>query len=159
MEECYPDPEYRARVAEFMRSCRDGWMDIRMRTRDGRDVETSWANIRLSDDTRVGIGIDITERKRPEAALRDAARPKDESLPTRAQGLRNPLAPIRNAVQVLKSKDWPDPDLAWGRDVIERQAEQMARLLDDLLDVSRITRGKLELRPSRVGLASLVESA
>jgi PAS domain S-box-containing protein len=67
MEACYPDPEYRRRVDEFMESCRDGWMDIRMRTRDDLEVETMWANIRLSDQTRVGIGIDITDRKRDEA--------------------------------------------------------------------------------------------
>jgi len=50
-----------------MDSCRDGWMDIRMRTRDDREIETMWANIRLSDQTQVGIGIDITDRKRDEA--------------------------------------------------------------------------------------------
>ena len=54
-------------VNEFMDSCRDGWMDIRMRTRDDREIETMWANIRLSDQTQVGIGIDITDRKRDEA--------------------------------------------------------------------------------------------
>ncbi len=72
MEECYPDPSYRERVERFMQSCQPGWMDIRMRARDGRDVETSWANIQLTDGTRVGIGIDITERKRAEEALHRA---------------------------------------------------------------------------------------
>jgi PAS domain S-box-containing protein len=67
MEACYPDAEYRKHVSEFMDSCRDGWMDIRMRSRDEREVETMWANIRLSDQTLVGIGIDITDRKRDEA--------------------------------------------------------------------------------------------
>jgi PAS domain S-box-containing protein len=67
MEACYPDPDYRKHVSEFMDSCRGGWMDIRMRTRDDREVETMWANIRLSDQTLVGIGIDITDRKRDEA--------------------------------------------------------------------------------------------
>ena len=74
MEACYPDPEYRHAVQAFMDSCADRWMDLRMRTRDGREVETSWANIRLSDDTRVGIGIDITERKQTEERLREADR-------------------------------------------------------------------------------------
>jgi PAS domain S-box-containing protein len=69
MEACYFDPAYREQVRQFMESCRDGWMDIRMRTRDGRDIETSWANLRLSDGTQVGIGIDITERKQAEAKL------------------------------------------------------------------------------------------
>ena len=70
MQECYPDPAYREDVARFMRTCRDGWMDIRMRTRDQRDIETSWANVRLSDRTQVGIGIEITARKRDEEAVR-----------------------------------------------------------------------------------------
>ena len=70
MQECYPDPEYREDVARFMQTCREGWMDIRMRTRDQRDIETSWANVRLSDRTQVGIGIDITARKRDEEAVR-----------------------------------------------------------------------------------------
>jgi CheY-like chemotaxis protein/two-component sensor histidine kinase len=76
-----------------------------------------------------------------------------------AHELRNPLAPIRNAVQVLRLKEESDPDLKWAHEVIERQVRQMARLLDDLLDVSRITRNKLELRQETVGLASVVESA
>src|SRR5205807_8022842 len=98
MEECYPDPAYRAEMWEYMRSCRDGWLDVRMRTRDGRDLETSWANVRLADGTQVGIGLDITDRKRFEAALRDADRRKDEFLATLAHELRNPLAPIRTAL-------------------------------------------------------------
>jgi PAS domain S-box-containing protein len=294
MEQCYPDPMYRAQVGEFMQSCRDGWMDLRMRKRDGGDVETSWANIRLSDNTQVGIGIDITDRKRAEQALRvseerlnlalDAAglglwdwnvgsgevlwnthhetifgytpgqprrsyrdfanrlppeelaqveagfrralqegrefrfehrviwpdgttrwvesfgrfyndpdgkplrsvgvlldvterkqaeealrrlnaelqladRRKDDFLATLAHELRNPLAPIRNAVQVFKAKGPPDPELMRCRDLIDRQVGHMVRLLEDLLDVSRITRNKLELRKSRVSLAAVVESA
>jgi PAS domain S-box-containing protein len=72
MEECYPDPVHREEIREFMESCREGWMDIRMTTRDGRQIETSWANIRLSDNTRVGIGIDITHRTEAESALRES---------------------------------------------------------------------------------------
>jgi PAS domain S-box-containing protein len=77
MEECYPDPAYRKQVQEFMQSCRDGWMDIRIRTRSGQNLETSWANIRLSDGTQVGIGLDITDRKRYEHSLKEADRRKD----------------------------------------------------------------------------------
>jgi PAS domain S-box-containing protein len=65
MAEIYPDPDYRAEVAAFMDS-RSGWMDIRMRTRDGAELETMWANVALSDDRRVGIGLDISKRKRAE---------------------------------------------------------------------------------------------
>ncbi|HET7499237.1 MAG TPA: ATP-binding protein [Candidatus Eisenbacteria bacterium] len=327
MEEIYPDPAYRRQVLDFMESCREGWMDVRMRTRDGRTIETSWANIRLSDDTRVGIGIDITERKRAEVALRtrnrrlrllfeaaavtltsddpdamlhalfakirpelaldgywnymldesgttlllasyegappdvmreadrvplgqgvngkvavtrhpivrtrvqessdgedgvaralglralichplaagdrligtltlasrsrdtfepdelefaeticqhvtlayerirhvrelkESGRMKDEFLATLAHELRNPLAPIRNAADILKQHGPRDPELVWARQVIERQAEHLSRLVDDLLDVSRITRGKIELRRERIPVSVIVSSA
>jgi PAS domain S-box-containing protein len=327
MDEIYPDPAYRATVLEFMESCREGWMDVRMRARDGRTIETSWAAIRLSDDTRVGIGIDITERKRVEHALRtrnrrlrllweatgitltgddpdtmlhglfakirpelsldgywnyivdesgdalvlksyegaapdamrraervsvgagvngrvaatrhplvgthvlrstdpeeefarslgirayichplvagervlgtltlasrtrdtfepdelefaeticqhvtlayerirhvrelkESGRMKDEFLATLAHELRNPLAPIRNAAHILKQHGPRDPELVWARQVIDRQAEHLSRLVDDLLDVSRITRGKIELRRERIAVSVIVSSA
>jgi PAS domain S-box-containing protein len=66
MDECYPDPGYRERIRAFMESSPSEWLDIRMRTRAGRFVETSWANIKISDDGQIGIGIDITERKHAE---------------------------------------------------------------------------------------------
>jgi len=92
-------------------------------------------------------------------ALRDADRRKDEFVATLAHELRNPLAPIRNAVQLLITKGPQDPELDWARAVIDRQAQTMARLLDDLLDVSRISRNDLELRRSSVDLAAAVDSA
>jgi len=102
---------------------------------------------------------DNTSRKETEAALREADRRKDEFLATLAHELRNPLAPIRNAVQILKAKGPPDPELRWGREVIDRQVQVMARLLEDLLDVSRISRNRLELRKERVELVTVVEAA
>ena len=108
---------------------------------------------------------DLTEQRhyqelqRAQAALKEADRSKDEFLATLAHELRNPLAPIRNALQILKAKGPPDPELQWARDVIDRQVQLMARLLEDLLDVSRISRNKLELRKERVELADVVEAA
>jgi PAS domain S-box-containing protein len=102
---------------------------------------------------------DITERRRTEEALKDADRKKDEFLATLAHELRNPLAPIRNAVQVLTAKGPADPELVWARGVIDRQVQVMARLLEDLLDVSRISRNTLDLRKERVDLAAVVEAA
>ncbi len=67
MEFCFPDPELRTKVAAFIDACGPDWMDVAMQTRNGRPIETSWANYRLSDGTRVGIGIEITDRKRLEA--------------------------------------------------------------------------------------------
>jgi PAS domain S-box-containing protein len=105
------------------------------------------------------IARDITDRKKAEAALREADRRKDEFLAMLAHELRNPLAPIRNAVQILRAKGPPVPELQWAREVIDPQAGQMARLVDDLLDVSRISRGKITLRMERVELAAVVGSA
>jgi CheY-like chemotaxis protein len=80
-------------------------------------------------------------------------------LATLAHELRNPLAPLRNAVQILRAQGQTTPDTRWAMDVIERQTGQMSRLVDDLLDVSRITRNKLELRRHRVDLAAVVAVA
>ena len=71
MEMCYPDPQYREEVKAFMDRC-EGWMDIRLQTRDRGVLETSWANVRLSDDRRVGIGLDISKRKASERALAES---------------------------------------------------------------------------------------
>ena len=107
----------------------------------------------------VAVTADITDRYRAEEALREADRRKDEFLATLAHELRNPLAPIRNAVQILRMKGPPEPNLVWAREVIDRQAQQLTRLVDDLLDVSRITRGKIELRKERLEVAAIVERA
>jgi len=91
--------------------------------------------------------------------LRVADRRKDEFLALLAHELRNPLAPLRNAINILQLKESHDPDVLWCRGVIERQAIQLTRLVDDLLDVSRITLGKIKLRPEPLDLASVVARA
>jgi len=91
--------------------------------------------------------------------LREADRRKDEFLALLAHELRNPLAPVVNAVNIMHLKEPGDPDLQWCREVIERQAGQLTRLVDDLLDVSRITLGKIKLRPERVDLAKVIAGA
>ena len=91
--------------------------------------------------------------------LRLADRRKDQFLATLAHELRNPLAPIRTAASTLASPQMDPAKLAWFRDVISRQVTHMAVLLDDLLDISRITRGKLTLRPAPVSLAAVVDTA
>jgi len=107
----------------------------------------------------IGSCIDITDRKGTEDALREGDRRKDEFLATLAHELRNPLAPVRNAVEVLRLKGSPTPEVQWAREVIDRQMRQMARIIDDLLDVSRITRDVLELRRERVDLATVLNAA
>jgi PAS domain S-box-containing protein len=106
-----------------------------------------------------GINLDISPLKRTEQALREADRRKDEFLATLAHELRNPLAPIRHATRLLESARADEAQRRWGREVIGRQVEHMAMLLDDLLDVSRITRGRLELRRDYVALDRVVASA
>jgi PAS domain S-box-containing protein len=102
---------------------------------------------------------DITDRARAEEALRDADRRKDEFLATLAHELRNPLAPIRNAARVLLTPDLPQSRQQWAAEMIGRQVRHMARLLDELMDVSRIARNRLELRREWVELGPVVHSA
>jgi PAS domain S-box-containing protein len=114
--------------------------------------------------TRLGDGVvvwftDVTERKRAEAALRDGDRRKDEFLAVLAHELRNPLAPIRQAAQLAANPRASEAQLRWSSGVIERQVRHMARLLDDLLDVSRITRGRLELRREYLDIKAVVDAA
>lgn len=123
----------------------------------------------FSDDNRPlrfdGITLDVSVQKRAEEELREAAAAlseaghrKDEFLATLAHELRNPLAPMRNALQLMRlSKDQETQDHARG--MMERQMTQMVRLVDDLMDVSRITRGKVDLRKEHVPLSVVINSA
>ena len=104
------------------------------------------------------VTIDVTDRKRAEEALKEADRRKDEFLAMLAHELRNPLAAIATAVQ-LAFRSAHDEHLEWSKDVIGRQAKHLARLIDDLLDVSRINRGKIQLRKERIDLAPIIKQA
>jgi two-component system, chemotaxis family, CheB/CheR fusion protein len=106
-----------------------------------------------------GTATDVHELREAQQVLHENDRRKDEFLAMLAHELRNPLAPILNAVHVLKRSMPPDPQLGRMRDVIERQAEHLTRLVDDLLDVARITQGKIELRRERIDLTTLVGRA
>ena len=97
------------------------------------------------------------ENARLYTAIQDADRRKNEFLAMLAHELRNPLAPIRNAVHIMQGGDVSQSTMNWARDVIGRQADHMARLIDDLLDVSRIVQGKVVVKPEKLSLASLVE--
>jgi PAS domain S-box-containing protein len=139
--------------------------------RDGttRPIEASGGTIRTPDGRVAGVVLvfrDAAERRRLEReraealeherqALADAARRKDEFLALLAHELRNPLGPVRNAARALRRR--PDPDtLARAGELIERQTAHLARLVDDLLDAARISRGKVRIRAARLDLAGLV---
>src|SRR5262249_26718690 len=106
-----------------------------------------------------GTNTDITERLHLEATLRDADRRKDEFLAMLAHELRNPLAPIRNAVQVMRLFGATDPHVQRSHEVIDRQVQHLTRLVDDLLEVSRITSGKIKLQKEPLELAAVVARA
>jgi signal transduction histidine kinase len=116
------------------------------------------ANTELEQANRT-LQSEVAERTRVEQALKAADRHKDEFLAMLAHELRNPLAPILNAVQLIRRKPLTDPQLVWSRDVIERQLGHLTRLVDDLLDVSRITRGKINLSREAVEVADLIARA
>lgn len=107
----------------------------------------------------VNVAIDITERKNAENLLRDADRRKDEFLAMLAHELRNPLAPVRTAAEVLKRINIADPTASQSVEIIERQVHQLARLVDDLLDVARMGRGEVILKKSRVLLSDILSNA
>ncbi|MBX3470418.1 MAG: PAS domain-containing protein [Planctomycetes bacterium] len=157
---------------------RGAWRSALERSaRDGADLDIEYRVVRpdggvhwvldrakmVRDDAGLptymsGACLEITEQKRAQQALREADRRKDEFLAMLAHELRNPLAPIRTAVQLLRLRG-QGPELARARDVIERQAEHLARLVDDLLEVSRITSGKIRLKREAVDLGAVVARA
>jgi PAS domain S-box-containing protein len=107
----------------------------------------------------LAVARDVTEAREIEQALRASDEQKDNFIATLAHELRNPLAPIRNAVNVMRRTEPASSQLAWCRDVIDRQAAQMSRLLDDLLDVSRYARSKLTLRRDALEVSNVIEHA
>ena len=126
-----------------------------------RFIDFLYQPVRDASGAVVGVfvqGHDVTEQVQGAAALEEANRRKDEFLATLAHELRNPLAPIRQAAMVAKITQEPARQ-EWAMGVIERQVGHMALLLDDLLDVSRISRGKLQLRLSQVDLKGVVDAA
>ena len=173
--------DYPRRAEAWRKAIADGngfELEARIRRHDG---VYRWFLIRVTpvhdEAGRVvewyGNGTDIDQRKRAEEdlravaienaklaeALKEADRRKDEFLAVLAHELRNPLAPVRNAIEILRTQPAASPRLQWTHDVIDRQVRQLSRLVDDLLDVSRITSGKIELRRERVQLQEAVRIA
>lgn len=132
--------------------------------RDGSElpIADSGAPVLNASNETVGVVLvfrDASPERELERAMKDAERRKDEFLATLSHELRNPLAPIRQAVAVIRAPSATEAQVRWSVDVIERQVHNMARLLDDLLDVSRITRGTLQVRKDLVRLRSVLDAA
>jgi PAS domain S-box-containing protein len=131
-----------------------------------KDGSRFWANVIItavhdqSGELRgfAKVTRDLTEKRRIET-LEKEGKQISEFLAMLGHELRNPLAPIRNAVAVMGAKGTADPTTSWAREVIERQVAHLSRLVDDLLDVGRITRGKITLQQERIDLADVVSRA
>ena len=161
-------PEDRARLQHAVTSLAPGspTYDATYGSRrpDGRIVWLQERGIAEFDETGTlirlqGLTMDVTARREAEEALREADRKKDRFIATLAHELRNPLAPIRTAADLLGSAKAGSAEVDWARKVIQRQVGHMGALLDDLLDVARITRGKLVIRKRRVRLDDVIETA
>ena len=167
IEVTHPDDQPRTR--EYMRRllageisnyvCEKGYV-----RKDGTSVWCLTTVTVIKDDAGnaqrfIGVIEDITARKHAEQQLKDADRRKDEFIATLAHELRNPLAPIRNMLEIMKRGDGSVDLQLRARETIERQLNQLVRLVDDLLDVSRITRDRLELRTERTELAPIIQQA
>ncbi len=132
--------------------------------KDGRrvDISLTVSPVRDTEGRVIGaskVARDITKDKQIQAALHEADRRKDEFLAILAHELRNPLAPIRNSLHILRMSAPDDSTAERVSEMMERQVNHMVRLVDDLMEVSRITRGKIELRKELVELAGVVRSA
>lgn len=161
------DPRDRDRVTDGWQQAldrREPWEDtFRLLRRDGEPRWHLTRAVPVRDDrgglTRwFGTHTDITERQQMEQALRDSDRRKDEFLAMLAHELRNPLAPVRNALHLLRLPGG-EHSSRLAIDVMERQLTHLIRMVDDLLDVSRITRGKVTLRRQTVALADVLADA
>jgi PAS domain S-box-containing protein len=139
-------------------------LEFRIRKPDG---EVRWMHSRgdcwhRQDGAKtafLGVMMDITARKQMEEALRDASRRKDQFLAMLAHELRNPLAPLYHGLYLLRRSTAPTPDAERIHSMLDRQMKHIIRLVDDLLDASRITLGKIELKRAPVELATVVQSA
>ncbi len=152
--------------------------DRRRAVAEGTELDTEFRIVRPDGETRwiaskgkvfyagddeplrmLGVSLDVTERKRTEEELRDADRKKDEFLAMLAHELRNPLGPLRSALQLVKHPKVSAATVSDMWDVMDRQVGNLTRLVDDLLDVARVTRGQIDMKKAVVDLIPVVRQA
>lgn len=162
----FPDDQAFILEEFFPRMMREGHADVEIRFRHFKTGAAIWMLYNvfiIKDSSGEPFGIatvsrDISARKEAKAALHEAAQRKDIFLAMLAHELRNPLAPISNAANILDMLKLEDPRLSWAKDIIKRQVKHLTHLVDDLLDVSRIARGKITLKKKRLDLIEVLKS-
>lgn len=150
----------------FPRVVREGHADVEIRFRHFKSGAEIWMHYNvfmIKDSTGEPVGFatvsrDISASKQVKAALHEASQRKDEFLAMLAHELRNPLTPINNAAHILDSLKLEDPRLSWATEIIKRQVKHLTHLVDDLLDVSRIARGKISLKKERLDLIEVIKA-
>ncbi len=163
--ECYPDPEIRQRVLEHIFSATGKWKDFATRTASGKYLETTWANVRLSNGYILGIGQDISDRKRREFELQHAVEAAEAAnlakslfLANMSHELRTPLNVILGFAQVMEH----DPDLTPNQQedlrTIRRSGDHLLSLINDVLDLSKIEAGHCTLEETGFDLIALLHS-
>jgi two-component system CheB/CheR fusion protein len=161
------DVDLPIRIADLEQLIGEVIDSMQPREREVRDPKGRWYALRVHPyrtidnriDGAVLVFVDVDRGKRAEALLREMDQRKDEFIATLGHELRNPIAPIRNAVEILRLSAEDPAAASLAREVLDRQVGQLSRIIDDLLDVSRIVEGKIELRRRRVSLRSVVEMA
>ncbi|HEY9420507.1 MAG TPA: MEDS domain-containing protein, partial [Thermoanaerobaculia bacterium] len=148
----------KCRAEDVIDVCRNHQFALTRRQGEWELIESASLKIAKTDLQKLNHELECRVGERT-AELETSLRSRDEFLAMLAHELRNPLAPIRNAAQVIRLLNPGDSNLSRARDVIDRQVGQLARLVDDLLDVSRVTRGKIELHVEEIDLASVVAQA
>jgi signal transduction histidine kinase len=138
--------------------CRNHQFALTRRHGEWELIESSTLKAAKEDLARLNQQLEQRVEERT-SALEGALRSRDEFLAMLAHELRNPLAPIRNAAQVIRLLSPAEGHMTWARDVIDRQVEQLSRLVDDLLDVSRVTQGRVELHMGEIELATVIAHA
>ncbi len=179
LAECYPEPDRYQQVIQHISEANSTWQDFKTRTRDGRILETTWANIRLSDNSSIGIGQDITERKRAEAEIRQMNAHLEQLVAQRtaeletliqelnafsysvSHDLRAPLRHISGFVSALEGQlqqtaSLNDPKIRHYLTIIQDSSQKMGQLIDGLLTLSRV--GRRQMTETTVDLNQLVQN-
>lgn len=172
-EMMYDDSQIRERAQQWAKELPPGVVDLWTRTKSGKTVAMRWVGVKLADGGTVGIGIDISARLAAEEALQEserharalnerlleADRRKNEFLAILAHELRNPLAPILNTVDAILRRQSGDAETTRLHELIREKAQHLVRLIDDLLDVSRITNGIIRLEHSICDIGELLRQS